>query len=71
MFLNHITCCVEPCDEDEFRCPGDEYGYCMSNRYLCDLYDDCPGGFDEQNCTTSKTVHRSHTEVVNILMLVE
>ena len=28
----------------------------MPNSYLCDLYDDCPGGFDEQNCTTSKSI---------------
>ena len=39
----------------------------MSNHYLCDTYNDCPDGFDEQNCSTSKTIHRSHTEVVNML----
>ena len=38
-------------------CPYDELGHCMSNSYLCDSYDDCPSGFDEQNCSTSKNTY--------------
>ena len=49
-----IVCFFRPhlvvtCEEGQFQCPGT--GLCFSNEVLCDNFTDCPGGFDEQNCT--------------------
>ena len=46
--------CVEECGQDEFKCPNDQTGQCMSISYLCDSISDCSSGFDEQNCSTSE-----------------
>ena len=40
---------VVMCEEGQFQCP--DTGLCFSNEVLCDNFTDCPGGFDEQNCT--------------------
>ena len=32
--------------------------FCIPISYLCNFYNDCPGGADEQNCSTSKSIHR-------------
>jgi hypothetical protein len=52
-----VSCSTEQpmfCGEDEFQCPGDDFGFprCLPFMYLCDSYEDCIDGFDEQNCST-------------------
>ena len=45
----------EPCREGQFQCP--EYSgssLCYPLKYLCDSYQDCKSGYDEQNCSTSE-----------------
>ena len=52
VYYNYVN--LEPCRDDEFQCPDDIYGYCLSLRFICDHYEDCENGYDEQNCSTSK-----------------
>ena len=40
------------CSDDDFQCPEEEGVICIPRTYLCDFYNDCRDGSDEQNCGT-------------------
>ena len=46
------------CDLNEFQCLN---GLCIPNDYLCDEYNDCSNGEDEQNCNIKRYELRQHS----------
>ena len=54
--MMHAFCdvCVPAaqCDDGTFKCSENEFLRCIPNEYVCDGYDDCDGGSDEdlENC---------------------
>ncbi|XP_055591990.1 sortilin-related receptor-like [Uranotaenia lowii] len=45
------------CGLHEFRC---DTGLCISKRFVCDGYEDCTKGEDEDNCPSQKTCSNKH-----------
>ena len=58
------------CRLDEFRCLEDDFGFprCLPLTFLCDSYNDCPDGSDEQNCSTSKWQRAIYTSLSVVIM---
>ncbi|CAI8047415.1 Deleted in malignant brain tumors 1 protein [Geodia barretti] len=77
-----VSCSTERpmfCGEDEFQCPGDDFGFprCLPFMYLCDSIVDCVDGFDEQNCSTIEltspceySVKEGETESIKVCLTV-
>ena len=59
-FLCHTSFSSVPCEENQFRCPGDDFGPCFPLILVCDDVIDCPDRFDEENCSSSENSFLRH-----------
>ena len=61
---NLYHCFTGKCASDEFQC-GTNPGHCILSAYVCDGYNDCSNGADEDRCTDQAALDlfRKHPSV--------